>query len=94
MNIKVSGIDYNISDKSSDEMNGNVGLANFNTQEIWINATMSSQTKMIARWHEIIHILDRSYGVKMSEEQVTIFTHALVSLLCDNPDIVDKINNG
>jgi hypothetical protein len=93
MNVKISGIDYTISEKSSDEMNGNIGLANFNTQEIWINSSASEQTKMIARWHEIMHILERAYGVKMSEEQVTIFTHALVSFLRDNPNVVDKINN-
>jgi hypothetical protein len=28
----------------------------------------------------------------MSEEQVTIFTHALVALLKDNPNIVDQFN--
>ena len=93
MNINISGIDYSISDKSPVEMNGNVGLANFNTQEIWINSEMTQQTKMLARWHEIVHILDQSYGVKMSEEQVTIFTHALVALFRNNENIVDKINN-
>ena len=93
MNIKVSGINYIISEKSPEEIGGNIGLANFNTQEIWINSSVSPQTKMIARWHEIIHILEQSYGVKMSEEQVTTFTHAFVSFLCDNPNVVDKINN-
>jgi hypothetical protein len=93
MEVKVSGIVYTISERSPEEMNGNIGLANFNTQEIWINSSASPQTKMIARWHEIVHILERAYGVKMNEEQVTIFTHALVSFLNDNRDIVNKINN-
>jgi len=93
MEVKVSGIVYSISERTPEEMNGNIGLANFNTQEIWINAAASPQTKMIARWHEIVHILERAYGVKMSEEQVTIFTHALVAFLRDNPNTVAEINN-
>jgi hypothetical protein len=93
MDVKVSGIVYSISERSSEEMNGNIGLANFNTQEIWINSSASPQTKMIAHWHEIVHIIERAYGVHMSEEQVTIFTHGLVSFLRDNPSIVDQINN-
>jgi len=93
MDVKVAGIVYTISERSPEEMNGNIGLANFNTQEIWINSSASPQTKIIARWHEIVHILERAYGVSMSEQQVTIFTHALVSFLRDNPDTVDKINN-
>jgi hypothetical protein len=36
-------------------------------------------------------MLDRAYGTKFNEDQVTIFTHALVALLQDNPDIVEKI---
>ena len=93
MEVKVSGIVYTISERSPEEMNGNIGLANFNTQEIWINSAASPQTKMIARWHEIVHILERAYGVKMNEEQVTIFTHALVSFLCDNPGIVVQVHS-
>jgi len=93
MDIKVSGIDYKVLNKTAEEMGGHIGLANFNTQEIWIHNDMTQQTKVIARWHETVHILEKAYGVKMSEEQVTIFTHALVSLLRDNPNIVDQFNN-
>ena len=93
MEVKVSGIVYSISERSPEEMNGNIGLANFNTQEIWINSAASPQTKIIAHWHEIVHIIERAYGVRMNEEQVTVFTHGLVSFLRDNPGIVGQINN-
>ena len=93
MDIKVSGIVYKVLNKTAEEMGGHIGLANFNTQEIWIHNDMTPQTKVIARWHETMHILEKAYGVKMSEEQVTTFTHAFVSFLCDNPNVVDKINN-
>ena len=92
MDIKVSGITYKVLTKTAEEMGGNIGLANFNTQEIWIHQDMTHQTKVIARWHETVHILEKVYGVKMSEEQVTIFTHALVALLKDNPNIVDQFD--
>jgi len=92
MDIKVSGITYKILTKTAEEMGGHIGLANFNTQEIWIHQNMTPQTKMIARWHETVHILEKAYGVIMSEEQVTIFTHALIALLKDNPGIVDQFD--
>ena len=36
-NIRVAGIDYEIQYLSSEEMNGNIGLADFNNQKIMIN---------------------------------------------------------
>jgi hypothetical protein len=91
MEVKISGIKFQMQDMESEKMNGLVGMAMFNSQEMWIHKDMTPQTKMIARWHEIIHMLDRAYGTKFNEDQVTIFTHALVALLQDNPDIVEKI---
>jgi hypothetical protein len=93
MEIKIAGITFQMQDKEPEQMNGLVGMAIFNTQEMWINSSSTQQTKIIARWHETIHMLDRTYGTKFTEEQVTIFTHALVALLRDNEGIVDQINN-
>ena len=88
--VKISGIDYSIVMKSPEEMGGNIGLANFNNQEISINQSMTAQTIKIAKWHEVIHILDHAYDLGMTEKQVKIFTHALVALLEDNPNIVEQ----
>lgn len=44
-NIQICGLQYEILLKTAEEMEGRVGLANFNTQEIWINQTMTDQTK-------------------------------------------------
>jgi len=93
MEVKISGITFHIHEKDPEHMNGLVGMAMFNAQEMWINSASTPQTKMIGRWHEIIHMLDRAYGTKLTEEQVTIFTHALVAFLQDNKDIVNQINN-
>jgi hypothetical protein len=90
MQIKIAGIKYDIILKSSEEMHGGIGLANFNTQEIWVNETFSSQTKTIAYWHETIHILSDSYNLKLNEENVKYLTHALIALLEDNPGIVEQ----
>jgi hypothetical protein len=93
MEVKISGITFHIHEKDPENMNGLVGMAMFNAQEMWINSASTPQTKMIGRWHEIIHMLDRAYGTKLTEEQVTIFTHALVAFLQDNKGIVNQINN-
>ena len=85
--MKICGINYNVLYKTSEEMQGRIGLANFNTQEIWIGDSFSDQTKKIALWHEVLHILSDAYNLKMTEEQVKFMTHALIALVEDNPSI-------
>ena len=83
--IRVSGIEYDIDYLSPEEMNGNIGLADFNNQRIMISTGITEQTKRIALMHETIHILDKAYNIKLSEEQVTTLAHAIVALVADNP---------
>lgn len=87
MKLKICGITYEVLYKTPEEMQGNIGLALFNSQEIWINETFSEQTKKIALWHEVLHILDHAYNLKMTEEQVKFQTHALIALVEDNPEV-------
>lgn len=88
--VKISGIEYAIVMKPPEEMGGSIGLANFNTQEILINQNMTRQTIKIAKWHEVIHMLDHTYDLEMTEKQVKFFTHALIALFEDNPGIVEE----
>lgn len=87
MKLKICGITYEVLYKTPEEIQGNIGLALFNSQEIWINDTFSEQTKKIALWHEVLHILDHAYNLKMTEEQVKFQTHALIALVEDNPEV-------
>ena len=87
MQIKIAGIDYAILFKTQEEMQGNIGLARFNDQEIWIGNQFTEQTKKIALWHEVLHILDHAYNLRMTEEQVKFQTHALIALVEDNPEV-------
>lgn len=83
--MKICGINYAVLYKTSEEMQGRIGTANFNTQEIWIGESFSEQTKKIALWHETLHILSDAYNLKMNEEQVKFMTHALIAFVEDNP---------
>lgn len=85
--VLIAGIEYDIVEKSGEKMQGNLGLANFNNQEISINQDATEQTKMIAVVHEILHIISDSYNLKMNEEQVKFLTHALIAFRHDNPEI-------
>jgi len=89
--IRICGINYQIVYKSNEEMNGLIGYANFNAQEIGINTEHSIQTQKIALLHEIIHILSDVYNLKMEEDDVRVTTHALLSLFADNPDLIANI---
>jgi Zn-dependent peptidase ImmA (M78 family) len=82
--IKVLGIEYNIVYKNNSEMNGLIGFADFNKQLICINSEHTEQTKEIAVYHEIIHIISEAHGLNLSEEQVKIGTHALIAYLKEN----------
>jgi len=90
MNLKICGLNYEVLYKSSDEMQGNIGLARFNDQEIWIGNSFSEQTQKIALWHETLHILSDAYNLKMNEEQVKFLTHALIALVEDNPELKNE----
>lgn len=83
--IKIAGLEYQILEKTNLEMEGRIGLANFNTQEIWINKEHTSQTRKIAVVHEIMHLLSDAYGLDLSEDQVKIGTHAFIAFISDNP---------
>jgi len=86
--MKIGGIYYDVIHKTNEELNGNVGLADFNRQEISINTEHTMQTQRIALIHEVLHILDNTYNLKLTEEQVTFTAHALVSLIEDNKEFL------
>jgi hypothetical protein len=85
-NINVAGIKYDIVEKTPDEMQGRLGLADFNAQQIFINESATPQTKKIAVYHEIMHIISDAWGLGLTESQVKIGTHALIAFLEENPE--------
>ena len=85
--MRINGIEYNLIYKNSQDMNGTIGLADFNRQEISINNEHTLPTQKIATLHEILHILSDSYNLKLSEEQVVYTTHALLAFMADNKNL-------
>jgi hypothetical protein len=88
MKLRIAGIDYDVQYVSSEELNGLLGTADFNAQKIRINKNATDATQHIAVIHEIIHILDKSYNIKLSEEQVVYLAQAIVALVKENPDFI------
>jgi hypothetical protein len=86
--VRISGILYQVDYLSDEEMKGNIGLADFNKQRIMINRDHTLQTQRIAKLHETLHILDSTYGLGLTENQVVHLTHALIGLSTDNPELV------
>lgn len=86
MKLRVAGIDYGIEQVSSKDLNGLLGTADFNNQCIKINKDATETTQHIAIIHEIIHVLDKSYNIKLSEEQVVYLAQAIVALVNENPE--------
>jgi hypothetical protein len=84
--LRIAGINYKIELLSTEEMKGHLGLADFNNQKISINKETTEATQQIALIHEVIHILDKSFNIKLTEEQVIYTAQALVSLTNDNPE--------
>ena len=48
MKLKICGLTYEVKYKTAEEMQGTIGLARFNDQEIWIGDNFTEQTKKIA----------------------------------------------
>ena len=95
--INIAGLTYDIIIKDAQSMGGHIGQADFNAQEIRLNESFTDQTKTIAVYHEIIHILDSVFGLNLTEQQVVIGTHALICFLDNNPnfnvkDILNKLS--
>ena len=86
MKLRVAGINYSIEYVSSEDLNGLLGIADFNNQKIKINNNATELTQHIAIIHEIIHILDRSYNIKLTEDQVIYLAQAIVALVNENPE--------
>jgi hypothetical protein len=87
MKLKICGLTYTVLHKTTEEMQGCIGFAKFNDQEIWIGNNFSEQTKKIALWHETLHILSDAYNLRLSEEQVKFLAHALIAIVSDNPEV-------
>lgn len=88
MKIKISGITYEVNFVPTAEMQGCIGLADFNKQLITIDENATPQTKRIALMHELIHIMDKTYNIKLTEDQVVVLTHAIIALADDNDNLV------
>jgi len=87
----ISGILFDIIEKSPEEMGGNIGLADFNKQEVSINCAHTAQTKRIAVWHEIIHIMDSVCGLDLTEKQVVHLAHAMIGFIESNPVLLSDL---
>ena len=94
MEIKIAGLNYKILDKDDSDMNGTIGLANFNTQEIWINKAHTEQTRSLARIHEVLHIIEQAYGIELTEKQVTILAHGITACINDNKHLLSFVLTG
>ena len=88
--IKVGGLEYNILYRPVSEMpSGILGYANFEKQEIGINAEASIATQRVALWHETLHILSTAYTLKLEEDQVNMLTQVLLAFVSDNPTFTE-----
>jgi len=94
MEVKIAGLKYKIINKDDSDMNGTIGLANFNSQEIWINKSHTEQTQSLARVHELLHIIDEAYGTDLTEKQITIFAHGVMACVNDNKHLLSFILTG
>ena len=85
--ILISGITYDIRYLPTESMNGLIGTADFNRQLISINSDHTEQTKKVALIHEVLHIISETYGLDLSEHQVKILTHGVISVLSENKNL-------
>lgn len=57
------------------------------SQSIAIEQEMSSERKLVCKWHELLHGIANDYGIKLSEQTISTLAMVITQLLHDNPEL-------
>lgn len=75
-------------DNLHDEKSELLGHINYLTQAIELRSDASPDEKRVTLLHEILHGVDKAWGLRLKERQVEVLATALYQLLCDNGWVV------
>ena len=68
-----------------------MGIANLAHQKILINENLKDDAKLTTFWHEAIHIIEHTLGLKLTEQQVDGISTGVFSILRDNPRLIEAM---
>ena len=83
--IKVAGTPYVIKYTPDIDKDGLLGLANFNTREIFINNLYPKEQQEETLLHEIIHVVNYAYNVGLDEDAVDKLARGMYATIRENP---------
>jgi len=82
--MNILGFDYKLSDDEDDNKLGCYGKTFFLTQEIKIAANLSSQQKTSTTLHEILHVINESMRLDLTENTICRLETGLFQTLVQN----------
>lgn len=91
--VKILHLDFQIlwKDHRYEQMTGNIGQTNWQTQEIWLSREHSPEKVVEVLLHEVFHMIAEAMGIgsnTRNESWVTQFAIGLAAVVRDNPDLM------
>jgi hypothetical protein len=66
------------------------GMLSCKEQLIEIDQDISPLSKEVTLWHEMIHMVDRQYGLRLGERVTDCLAHGIIGILKDNKELCQK----
>jgi hypothetical protein len=90
--VTILGKEYEIIEADATIMNDKVGICEFTKQKIYIATGLADDLYADTLLHEILHVIDFTIGLELTEKQVIGIAGGLYAVWKDNQNIIEGIN--
>jgi len=87
--MRILGKDYEIIEAEASIMNDKVGICDYTKQKIYIAEGLAGDLYVDTILHEILHIIDFTIGLGLTEQQIVGIAGSLYAVWKDNQNIID-----
>ena len=87
--MKILGKEYEIIEADATIMNDKVGICDFTKQKIYIAEGLTDDLHADTLLHEIVHVIDFTIGLELTEKQIIGIAGGLYAVWKDNQSIID-----
>jgi hypothetical protein len=90
--VKILGKEYEIIEADATIMNDKVGICDYTKQKIYIATGLADDLHADTFLHEILHVIDFTVGLELTEKQVIGIAGGLYAVWKDNQNIIEGFN--
>jgi len=74
-----------------DNQRGAYGTNDYGKQKIWLDESNAMDVQIATFFHEIVHIISKTFSMGLSETQTDCMAMSITSLIKDNPDFIRSL---